>query len=113
MATEIKAKLQEELGIQNVMQVPNLEKIVINMGVGRAAGFPGDSGGYGNHFGGDPPYLAISLFDYGEDGRTPIPSDRVAEIRDEISARLGIKKRDISDEEIVERCMLPVWNTRP
>jgi len=37
---EIKAKLQEELGIQNVMQVPNLEKIVINMGVGRAAGQP-------------------------------------------------------------------------
>ena len=35
---EIKAKLQEELGIQNVMQVPSLEKIVINMGVGRAAG---------------------------------------------------------------------------
>jgi large subunit ribosomal protein L5 len=37
---EIKAKLQEELGIDNVMQVPRLEKIVINMGVGRAAGQP-------------------------------------------------------------------------
>ncbi len=37
---EIKAKLQEDLGIQNVMQVPNLQKIVINMGVGRAAGQP-------------------------------------------------------------------------
>jgi large subunit ribosomal protein L5 len=37
---EVKARLQEELGIQNVMQVPNLEKIVINMGVGRAAGQP-------------------------------------------------------------------------
>jgi len=37
---EIKAKLQEDLGIQNVMQVPALEKIVINMGVGRAAGQP-------------------------------------------------------------------------
>jgi large subunit ribosomal protein L5 len=37
---EIKARLQEELGIQNVMQVPALEKIVINMGVGRAAGQP-------------------------------------------------------------------------
>ena len=37
---EIKANLQDELGIQNVMQVPNLEKIVINMGVGRAAGQP-------------------------------------------------------------------------
>jgi large subunit ribosomal protein L5 len=37
---EIKAKLQEDLGIDNVMQVPGLEKIVINMGVGRAAGQP-------------------------------------------------------------------------
>ncbi|MEL6891351.1 MAG: 50S ribosomal protein L5 [Actinomycetota bacterium] len=37
---EIAAKLQSELGIQNVMQTPKLEKIVINMGVGRAAGQP-------------------------------------------------------------------------
>jgi large subunit ribosomal protein L5 len=37
---EIKAQLQKDLGIENVMQVPNLEKIVINMGVGRAAGQP-------------------------------------------------------------------------
>jgi large subunit ribosomal protein L5 len=37
---EIKAQLKEELGIGNVMQVPTLEKIVINMGVGRAAGQP-------------------------------------------------------------------------
>ena len=37
---EFKAKLQEDLGVQNVMQVPGLEKIVINMGVGRAAGQP-------------------------------------------------------------------------
>jgi large subunit ribosomal protein L5 len=37
---EVKAQLQADLGIQNVMQVPGLEKIVINMGVGRAAGQP-------------------------------------------------------------------------
>jgi large subunit ribosomal protein L5 len=37
---EIKEQLQKDLGIENVMQVPNLEKIVINMGVGRAAGQP-------------------------------------------------------------------------
>jgi large subunit ribosomal protein L5 len=36
----VKAKLRDELGIRNVMQVPDLEKIVINMGVGRAAGQP-------------------------------------------------------------------------
>ena len=34
--TEIKAALQHELGLGNVMQVPRLEKIVLNMGVGRA-----------------------------------------------------------------------------
>ena len=37
---EVRARLQDELGITNVMQVPNFEKIVINMGVGRAAGQP-------------------------------------------------------------------------
>jgi large subunit ribosomal protein L5 len=33
---ELKAQLQERLGLANVMQVPRFEKIVINMGVGRA-----------------------------------------------------------------------------
>ncbi len=37
---EIAAQLQQQLGIQNVMQIPKIEKIVINMGVGRAAGQP-------------------------------------------------------------------------
>jgi large subunit ribosomal protein L5 len=37
---EIAALLKSELGIGNVMDVPRLEKIVINMGVGRAAGQP-------------------------------------------------------------------------
>ncbi len=36
--TEIKAKLLEEFGYTNPMRVPKLEKIVINMGVGEAAG---------------------------------------------------------------------------
>ena len=34
--SEIKAQLQQELGLGNVMQVPRVEKIVVNMGVGRA-----------------------------------------------------------------------------
>jgi large subunit ribosomal protein L5 len=34
--TEIKAALKDELGLANVMQVPRLTKIVVNMGVGRA-----------------------------------------------------------------------------
>ncbi|MCQ8241062.1 50S ribosomal protein L5 [Rhizosaccharibacter radicis] len=35
---ELRAKLREQFGFQNLMQVPKLEKIVINMGVGEAAG---------------------------------------------------------------------------
>jgi 3-hydroxyacyl-CoA dehydrogenase len=50
------------------------------------------------------------MFDYGEDGRTPIPSEKVRQIRDRIAAELGIKPRKISEEEIVERCTLPVVN---
>ena len=37
---ELRAQLQETLGLSNVMQVPRLEKIVVNMGVGRAVGQP-------------------------------------------------------------------------
>src|SRR4051794_30789704 len=33
---EVRAKLQAEFGYKNVMEVPRLEKIVINMGVGEA-----------------------------------------------------------------------------
>jgi len=35
---EMRTKLQQEFGYTNPMQVPKLEKIVINMGVGEAAG---------------------------------------------------------------------------
>jgi large subunit ribosomal protein L5 len=34
--TEVRDQLKTELGLDNVMEVPRLEKIVINMGVGRA-----------------------------------------------------------------------------
>ena len=34
---ELRAKLQSDLGLDNVMQVPRLEKIVLNMGVGEAS----------------------------------------------------------------------------
>ena len=37
---EVKAALLEQLGLANVMQVPKLEKIVINMGVGKATQQP-------------------------------------------------------------------------
>ncbi len=34
--SQVRAELQAQLGLSNVMEVPRLEKIVINMGVGRA-----------------------------------------------------------------------------
>jgi large subunit ribosomal protein L5 len=37
---EIRTALRSELGLSNIMQVPRLEKIVINMGVGRATQQP-------------------------------------------------------------------------
>ena len=33
---EIKAQLQKELGLENIMAVPRIDKIVVNMGVGEA-----------------------------------------------------------------------------
>jgi large subunit ribosomal protein L5 len=38
--TEIRAALKEKLGLGNVMEVPRFEKIVINMGVGKATQQP-------------------------------------------------------------------------
>jgi large subunit ribosomal protein L5 len=34
--SEARARLKDELGLTNIMQVPRLEKIVVNMGVGQA-----------------------------------------------------------------------------
>jgi large subunit ribosomal protein L5 len=36
----VRAQLQQELGLSNVMEVPRLEKIVVNMGVGKATQQP-------------------------------------------------------------------------
>ncbi len=35
---EIRPKLQEELGVSNIMRVPRLDKVTLNMGVGEAVG---------------------------------------------------------------------------
>jgi large subunit ribosomal protein L5 len=37
---EIRVQLKESLGVSNIMEVPRMEKIVLNMGVGRAVGQP-------------------------------------------------------------------------
>jgi large subunit ribosomal protein L5 len=39
-AETVQAQLQESLGLDNVMEVPRLDKIVVNMGVGAAVGQP-------------------------------------------------------------------------
>jgi large subunit ribosomal protein L5 len=39
-AEEVIPALKERFGFKNIMQVPTMEKIVINMGVGRAVGEP-------------------------------------------------------------------------
>ena len=38
--SEIRAALKDQLGLENVMQVPRLDKIVLNMGVGAAVAQP-------------------------------------------------------------------------
>jgi large subunit ribosomal protein L5 len=38
--TEIRAALKDSLGLSNIMQVPRLDKIVLNMGVGAAVAQP-------------------------------------------------------------------------
>ncbi len=38
--TELRGRLQDELGLGNIMEVPCLSKVVVNMGVGRATQQP-------------------------------------------------------------------------
>ncbi len=45
-----------------------------------------------------------------EDGRTPIPDPVVTDLIIESSKELGIERREISDEEILRRCMYPMIN---
>ena len=37
---QLRAELQEKLGISNVMEIPKIEKIVLNMGLGDAVQNP-------------------------------------------------------------------------
>jgi len=53
---------------------------------------------------------AAGWYDYKPGDRTAIPSDVVTKIVLEESARLGLTRRKISDEEIVERALYPMIN---
>jgi 3-hydroxyacyl-CoA dehydrogenase len=47
---------------------------------------------------------------YEKGDRTPIPDPEVTELIIATSAKLGIERREISDEEILQRCMYPLVN---
>ena len=49
-------------------------------------------------------------YKYEDGSRTPIPDPEVNAMIDEISKDLGIERRPISDEEIVERIIFPMIN---
>ena len=49
-------------------------------------------------------------FRYEEGSRTPIPDPEVAELIVRTSEELGIERREISDEEILQRCIYPLIN---
>jgi 3-hydroxyacyl-CoA dehydrogenase len=48
------------------------------------------------------------LYEAGQ--RKPIPDPEVIEIAKQEAARLGIQQREISDQEIIERCIYPLIN---
>lgn len=50
------------------------------------------------------------FYDYGDDRRTPIPSSKVRSMIREVSAELGVPQLNTDEEEIVQRCLLPVIN---
>ncbi len=50
------------------------------------------------------------FYRYEEGSRTPAPDPEVAALIAEEAGRLGIEQRDISDEEIVSRCVYPLIN---
>ena len=49
-------------------------------------------------------------YQYGEDGRMPVPDPKVAQTIIATSEALGIDRTEISDEEILQRCMYPLIN---
>lgn len=50
------------------------------------------------------------FYRYEEGSRTPIPDPVVEEIIVKTSEKMGIERREISDQEIIERCIYPLVN---
>jgi 3-hydroxyacyl-CoA dehydrogenase len=49
-------------------------------------------------------------YDYEPESRTPKPSAAVRTIIEEVAARNQIRRREVGDEEILERCLYPMVN---
>ena len=49
-------------------------------------------------------------YDYEPGSRTPHPNAEVTALIEQASADLGIERRDVSDDEILERCLYPLIN---
>ena len=50
------------------------------------------------------------VYDYEPGSRTPIPSPITQKLIAQAAEKFGIQQREISDEEIVERCFLSMFN---
>ncbi|MEM7284582.1 MAG: 3-hydroxyacyl-CoA dehydrogenase NAD-binding domain-containing protein, partial [Pseudomonadota bacterium] len=50
------------------------------------------------------------FYRYEKGSRAPIPDSQVEALAEQEAARLNIERRDITDEEIVNRCLLPMIN---
>lgn len=50
------------------------------------------------------------FYDYEAGNRTPIPSDVTRKVIAEAAEKFGIEQREISDEEIIERCFYSLFN---
>ena len=49
-------------------------------------------------------------YDYAPGDRTPKPSPVVEELVKKVAAEVGFKQREFTDQELVERCLLPLFN---
>ena len=93
---EIRTRLKDELHLANIMQVPRFEKIVINMGVGRATQqaslLEGAVNGWatpaGN--GGTTAVLAGAAVAVGDGGRVPVVGSGAAAAGDGVAAGPGL-----------------------
>ena len=50
------------------------------------------------------------FYHYEKGSRTPLPDPEIETLIEEVSAELGIERRAIDDQEIVERCIYPLIN---